>query len=448
MGNSTQVPPGPKGKFLTGNLSLFSKNPLGFLHKCSREYGDIVRIAKFSYLINQPELIEQILHNKDSLFEKVDPALAQKNHTAFSEAVMNSSGAEWQLKRRHLQPSFNKILIRENIAKTLSTTEHFLGNWQYKPAIQNFRHEIALLSMEVGSQYLFGTAATSDEMLKITRMVEAIMTLTRNQVRLPLFIPSKNNLRLHKARYEVDEVINRIISRYKKLTISQTCVLDGLLAEDESGNSKWIHDEIATMIMSGFEPMADALTWTCYLLALHPECKRKLVEEVDIIFSEQGGVSASSISMLKYTEAVIKESLRLYPPAWMTGRTAVKECIFSGYHVPKGVTMIVSPWVTHRDPRYFEQPDEYYPARWLKDNFVEKLPKYAYFPFGGGLRKCIGDYLIMTQMITIVASIFHKYNLRLTPDSTVTPYPALVLRPLGVEMLVELRLSSFVRSRT
>ncbi|MEE3663040.1 cytochrome P450 [Brenneria sp. g21c3] len=446
MDNGNNVPPGPRGKFFTGNLAVFSNNPLDFLLMCSREYGDVVRIAKFTYLVNHPELIEQVFHDKNGLFEKVVPGVERKNHSAFPDAVMNSSGADWQIKRRKLQPAFHKTLIRENIAQTASIATRFLHAWRRNPSVRDIRQEMAQLSMEVGSRFLFGMAVNNDEMRQIAHMVEVVMALTRNQIRFPLFIPTRNNLRLRQARRDLDQVMSRIIERYRCTITSQTCLLGMLLEEDESGNSAWIRDELATMIMSGLEPMADALTWTCYLLALHPEVSQKLFDEAEAVIGGQGGISADNILTLRYTEAAVKEALRLYPPAWMTGRTVVRDCTFGGYQASAGVTLTVSQWVTHRDPRYFARPDEYCPERWLTDNFAATLPKYAYFPFGGGARKCIGNYLTMTQMITIVASIVHGFDIRLTSDTTVQPYPALVLRPLGVRMSVAPRMSSVKRS--
>lgn len=440
--NSHHIPPGPKGTFLTGNLAAFSDNPLDFLSQCARDYGDVVRIAKYTYLVSHPNLIEDIFTNKNGIFEKIAPADEQKNHSAFPDAVMNSSGDDWKTRRRKLQPAFHKELIRQNISDTAAICTQFFRSKYRATDEHDMRQQMAELSMEVGSRFLFGVASSYEKMQEIATAVEVIMTLTRNQIRFPLFIPTKNNLRLRRARRDLDLIIDRIVAEYREGFSDHTCLLGLLLAEDDTGNSSWIRDELATMIMSGLEPMSDALTWTSYLLALHPDINDKLFQEVDAVIDQQGHLPADKMMTPRYTEAVIKEALRLYPPAWMTGRIVTQDCMLGGYHIPADVTLAVSQWVTHRDPRFYAKPDEFCPERWLETGFSAALPHYAYFPFGGGMRKCPGNHLTMVQISTVIALFVHQFTFKLAPDAVITPYPALVLRPLGIRMSVEPRIAS------
>ncbi|CAM3673908.1 Cytochrome P450 [Paracidovorax anthurii] len=215
----------------------------------------------------------------------------------------------------------------------------------------------------------------------------------------------------------------------------QPCLLGTLLEHDASGRSGWLRDELATMIMSGLEPMADALTWVFYLLALHAGTQQKLADEVRAAAGDTFSVPALDVSRLACANAVMKEALRLYPPAWMTGRIAIREDRLGGFRIPKGTTLTISPWATHRDPRFFHDPDEFLPDRWL-DGGLEESSRYAYLPFGSGSRKCIGDHFSMHQMTMVVAAIVHSFRLELEPGTQVRPYPALVLRPLGVQIRV------------
>ena len=436
MANDKDVPPGPRGKFIVGNVIEFTENPLSFLLMCSRKYGDLVRIAKRTYLVNHSDLIQQVFHNKDGIFEKNDPIDKSNNHSAFPNSVMSSSGSHWETKRSKLQPAFHKSLVRGGVEQAASITRAFLNTWHHEPRIRDMRQDMQSLCMEIGSRFLFDSSADQGETRRVLDTVDAIMNLTRSQIRFPPFIPTPDNLRLRRARLGLDMALDDIVARYRKSSSNDSCLLGVLLAQDESGKSAWLRDELATMIMSGLEPMADALTWTFYLLALQIDSAQKVFREIDVIMRAQGSISPDDLPKLQFTEAAIKEALRLYPPAWMTGRIAARDCVLGGFHVPAGTTLAISQWVSHRDPRYFEDPDEYRPARWLDGQFLAALPRYAYFPFGGGLRKCIGAYLTMTQMVVVVALFVHTFEMKLAPDAKVTPFPALVLRPRGVRLSV------------
>lgn len=441
VANDRKVPPGPRGGVIVGNAIEFAENPLDFLSMCSRKYGDLVRIAKRTYLVNHPDLIQQVFHNKDGIFEKNDPIDKRNNHSAFPSSVMSSSGSDWETKRGQLQPAFHKALIRGSVDQAAAITRAFLNAWHREPRTRDMRQEMQSLCMEIGSSFLFDSAADQGETRRVVHMVDAIMNLTRSQIRFPSCIPTPGNLRLRRARLGLDTTMEGMVERYRKSSSNDSCLLGVLLAQDESGKSAWLRDELATMIMSGLEPMADALTWTFYLLALQIDSTQRIFREIGVIVSARGSISPDDLPKLPFTEAAIKEALRLYPPAWMTGRIAARDCVLGGFHVPAGTTLAISQWVTQRDPRYFEDPDEYRPSRWLDGGFLAALPRYAYFPFGGGLRKCIGAYLTMTEMVVVVALAVHAFEMKLAPDAKVTPFPALVLRPRGVRLFVTPRRS-------
>ncbi|WP_429393969.1 cytochrome P450 [Robbsia andropogonis] len=433
-----RIPPGPKGGPVLGNRIAFSQDPLSFLLNCSREYGDVVRVAKQTYFVNRPDLIHTIFHNKDGTFSKTDPYDTTQNHSAFPASVMNSSGSEWADKRRKLRPAFQSDPILQSVEQASSASHLILASWRQEPLRFDVREDMVQLCMEIGSRFLFDGSADPRETKRVLDTVDAIMKLMRSPFRLPLCIPTPNNLRLRRSRAELGETIGEIVERYRRSPSNRVCLLGTMLSEGEHGDSAWVRDEMATMIMSGLEPLAAGLTWTLYLLASHAEIRRELQYEIDAVL--QGHLlAASDISRLPFTEAVVKESLRLYPPAWMTGRVATRDCSLAGFEVPAGTLLTVSQWVSHRDPRYFESPDEYRPHRWLDQTDMAGLPSYAYFPFGTGPRKCIGSHLSMTQMIVVIASLMHGFDIEPVPDTNVRPYPALVLRPIGVRLRATLR---------
>ena len=436
MENEKDAPPGPNGRFLIGNVIDFAEDPLGFLLTCSHQYGDVAKLSKRSYLVSCPDLVEKIFHNKDAFYEKVDTADTRNNNSAFPHSVMSSAGANWRTKRRSLQPAFHRRPVFGEVDHTCTITKNFLESWGADPGVCDMRQEMGRLCMLVGSRFLFGASVDVDDLRQITDMVDAIMSLTRSQIRFPAFFPTRGNLRLRRARRGLDATMDRIVEQHRAPSADRSCVLGILLRQDESGRSAWLRDELATMIMSGLEPMADALTWTFYLLALHVNAKEQIVGEVEALMKAQGSISGADLLRLPITAAAVKEALRLYPPAWTTGRIVMHDCRLGGFHIPAGTTLVVSQWVTHRDPRYFADPTEYRPERWLNKDFLAKLPRYAYFPFGGGARKCIGDHLAMSQLIIVVALVTQAFDLELAPNADVRPYPALVLRPLGVRMSI------------
>ncbi|MDA8448022.1 cytochrome P450 [Paracidovorax valerianellae] len=434
MAVEEKIPTGPKGRRFIGNIIEFTEDPLGFLLKCSHEYGDLVVLSKKTYLVSHPELIEQVLHNKDGTYEKSDPSDRQKNQSAFPASVMSSSGSDWRNKRRMLQPAFQRALVDDGMARSAAITQSYLQHWRQNTPDADLRQEMQRICMSTGGAFLFNSSTEGEQTQAVVRMVDAIMGLTRSQIRFPAFIPTPNNVRLRRARADLDKALDRIIENYRSALSPSPCLLGMLLDHDGTGKSRWLRDELSTMIMSGLEPMADALTWVFYLLATHLTAQQKLQQEVDLVLSDQASLSTADLPKLPFTQAVVKEALRLYPPAWMTGRIAMRDTVLGGFHVPAGTTLTVSPWVSHRDARYFQDPGIYRPERWLDHSFSESLPKYAYFPFGGGARKCIGDHLSMMQIITTIAAITREFDLTLKPSAVVKPFPALVLRPLGVSV--------------
>src|ERR1041384_2324374 len=214
-----------------------------------------------------------------------------------------------------------------------------------------------------------------------------------------------------------------------------------LAARDEDGsrmNDQQLRDEVMTLFLAGHETTALTLAWSWYLLGRNPEAERKFHAELDAVLSNRDTTFAD-LSQLKYTEQIVKESMRLYPPAYGLGREAINDCEISGYPVPGGTQVFMFQWATHRDARFFDQPLDFKPERWTPE-FEAQLPKYAYFPFGAGPRICIGASFAMMEMILLLATIGRKYRLRLVPGHPAEVYPAMSLRPKnGVKITVHAR---------
>lgn len=427
------LPPGPKGHFITGNLVEFSEDPLGFLTRCAREYGDVARLGQTNYLIAHPDLIERVFVNGEGHFVKFVTLAreSQRSSGGFPEAMMNSEGEEWLRKRRRVQPAFHRKYVAACGEKVISLTERLLDTWRPGEP-RDVCVDMSELSLDVVSRFLFNIPV-NDEARHVAAAVDAIMRLTRSPFRFPAWMPTPNNVRLRRSLRQLDTVLDGIIRRYPRRSGEPEDLLGILLRSEPPLTGPQLRDELATMIMSGHETTADALVWTFVLLSQHPGIQERLVAELDEVLDGRPP-SAEDLPRLRYTEAVVKESLRLYSPAWMTSREAIRDCELGGFHVPAGTTLGISQWVTHRDPRYYEEPEAFRPERWLSES-IKQLPKYAWFPFGGGPRQCIGSSLAMLELVLMTACVVRRFRLELAPDCEVKPHPSLALQPVGVRIV-------------
>jgi cytochrome P450 len=214
-----------------------------------------------------------------------------------------------------------------------------------------------------------------------------------------------------------------------------------MAARDEDGGAmtdEQLRDEVITLFLAGHETTALALSWTWFLLAQHPEKEAKLHAELDRVLGGRAP-TVEDLPHLSYAGMVFHESMRLYPPAYAFGREAVEDCEIGGFHIARGTTLFISPWVAHRDERFFERPEEFEPERW-EGNLMKRLPKLAYLPFGGGPRVCIGNSFATMEATLLLATIARKFKLRLAADQAVAPFPSITLRPLsGMRMTAAAR---------
>jgi cytochrome P450 len=264
---------------------------------------------------------------------------------------------------------------------------------------------------------------------------------------VPERIPTPGNLRFRRAVRGLDEIVYEIIGRRRAggedAGSRSGDLLSMLLAarDEETGegmSDKQLRDEVMTILLAGHETTANALSWTWYLLAEHPAVEAKLLEELREVLAGRLP-TVEDLPCLRYADRVVKESMRLYPPVWAFGREATEDCEIGGYHVPAGTQLIMSQWVTHRDPRYFENPEKFRPERWSEGS-IEGLPKYAYFPFGGGPRLCIGQSFAKMETVLLLTTIAQKFGLTLAQGQRIAPQPSITLRPKnGVPMVIKKR---------
>lgn len=446
--SATLIPHGPKGNFLLGVMAEFNRDSLAFLEKLARDYGDIVRTRFFyvpAYFLYHPDYIEQVLATNSRNFIKPLSFRTPFFHRLVGNGLLTSEGEFWRRQRRLAQPAFHRERIASYARVMVKDTEAMLSGWR-DGEIRDIHLDMMRLTMEIVTHTLFN-ANVSDDADKVARALGVLVEPFSSQATLKWILdnrfPTPANRRFHKVAAELDEVIYRIIGqRRANGNQDQGDLLSMLLqAHDEDGSQmtdKQLRDEVITLFLAGQETTALTLTWAWYLLAQHPETEARLWQELEEVIGKRQP-EAADVPQLKFTEMVAKESMRLYPPAYVIGREAASACEIGGYEVPKGMQVFMPPWVVHRDPRFFDAPQEFKPERWTPE-FINQLPKYAYFPFGGGPRVCIGNAFAMMEIVLILATIAQRFRLELVSRHPVELQPAMSLRPRnGIRMKIERR---------
>jgi cytochrome P450 len=365
---------------------------------------------------------------------------------------LSSDGEFWLKQRRLIQPIFLPSRIKSYGAAMVTATERLMADW--KPGEKRDIHaEMMRVTLDIAAKTLFG-AEVGSEAKAVAEAMEVFQAnfLSRfnSLIPLPLWIPTPANLRMRRAVNCLDEILFRIIAQRRRELPSPSGKGEGpgdllsllLQARDEHGgggmDDKQLRDEAMTLFLAGHETTALTLSWAWYLLAQHPLAEQRLLSEIDAVL--QGRTpTVDDWPRLKFTEMVALESMRLYSPAYVLGREAIADCEIAGYHVPRGTTMMMSQWVVHRDPRFWDEPEQFRPERWEEEK-VKSMPKFAYFPFGGGPRVCIGQQFAMMEMALILATIAQRFRYRIEPGMTATLQASFTLRPArGIPGLIEPR---------
>ncbi|MGH9502391.1 MAG: cytochrome P450 [Terriglobales bacterium] len=434
MPATSHRPPGPRPRFLIGNLPLFAADALTIYTRWAREYGDIFyyRAAWMDvYFLNHPALIESVLVSQSQNFAK--DKVIQNSRWFLGEGLLTSEGPGWLRQRRLSQPAFHRERMA-SYGRTMSAyAEDMLAVWQ-DAEVRDIHQEMMQLTMRIVAKVLFSVEVKADAE-RVARALNILMRHTSGgRMILPpvlRHVPVPAMMRVKRAVRELDEIVDRIIRQRRASGEDTGDLLSMLIAardEDGSGmNDRQLRDEILTFLLAGHETTAVSLSWTWYLLSEHPEVQQKLHQELG---QTLGGRTPQleDLARLPYTDKVVKESMRLYPPAWSLARTVAKETEIAGYRLPVGANVVLSPWILHRDPRFFDQPEHFNPDRWTAE-LMQKLPRFAYFPFGGGPRLCIGASFAVMEANLLLAAIAQRFQLRLVPGHPVATLPSITLRP-------------------
>ncbi len=442
-----KFPPGPDAagrKKFSGQLGLVRRDPLGFFTHCARTYGDITGMRYFNFrvfFINNPDYIEDVLVNNARKFHK--GRVLQANKGLFGEGLLTSEGSFWLRQRRLAQPAFHRARIATYAETMVRYTERLLETWRDGEE-RDIHEEMMRVTLRIVGKTLFDADVAKDAQ-EVGQSLELLLELSADfgkAILIPAWLPTPHNIRKARAIKKLDKIIYRIIEERRKSERDTGDLLSMLLAaRDEDGSrmtDKQLRDESITLFLAGHETTANALSWTWWLLAQNPEVEKKLHAELDSILAGQAP-TLDDVAKLKYTEQVLTESLRLYPPAWGTARVAIEDHEIGGYKVPKGTGISFTQWTMHRDPRWFADPEKFQPERW-EDGLAKRLPRFAYFPFGGGPRQCIGNTFALMEATLVLATIAQKFRFRLVEGHPVVPLPSITLRPRhGIRAILETR---------
>jgi cytochrome P450 len=441
------LPDGPRGKPIVGNLLDFRRDPLRFLTSLARDYGDVARFRlgpEKILLLNHPDLIRDVLVTHSRNFKKSRGLEMAKRF--LGEGLLTAEGDFHRRQRRLVQPAFHRQRLASYAEVMAGYAARVRDRWQPGARLDVAR-EMTALTLAVVGKTLFDAdvegesqeigAALSD----ILQLFDRITSLFSDVLD---WLPLPSNRRFERGRRRLDATIYRIIAERRASGADRGDLLSMLLlAADEEGDGGHmtdlqVRDEAMTLFLAGHETTANALTWTWYLLSQNPEAETRLHAEVDSVLGGRLPVM-DDVPRLAYTERVLAESMRLYPPAWIIGRRALEDYAFRTYRARARSIFVMSPWVTHHDSRWFPNPFRFDPERFTEEA-RDARPKFAYFPFGGGPRVCIGESFAWMEGVLILATIAQKWRLRLEPGAAVAPRPLITLRPRGgMPMIAELR---------
>ncbi len=436
----TAIPSGPKGDiFGLSNTIAFQRDPLGFLTRTAHDYDDIIH-WKFgpynTYMIKHPDYIHDVLLTHADKLTKWDRFMAPW-FKAFGNASFNTEGELWRRQRRLSQPAFHSQRVKNYATLIVEHTERMLTRWQDQQEYE-MNHEMSDTTMGIISEILFGIkdvqkdAAELHEALTVES--EMIYLEASSLIPVPDWVPTPRNLRENRAIKTADDFVLKIVESHRASGIDHGDMASALLSavdtEEVGGmmTDRQVCDELKGLFAAGHETTSQALTWTLYLLAEHPEIQQKLYEHVSGILGDRSP-TLDDITTMTYTDKVLREGMRMYPPVWMLQiRETTEDIQVGNTTIPKGGLIFICPWVMHHDPRYFPEPQHFDPERFDRD-WKKRIPTYAYFPFGGGMHVCTGSHLAMLEAEIMLAMMIQRYRFELVPGQTIEPQAFVTIRP-------------------
>ncbi len=438
-------PPGPPQRLLTGNFREFRRDLLTFLEESARRYGDVVyfRLGRRPcVLVNHPELIESVLVKNSRNFIK--PFAFEFTRPVLGNGLLTSEGDFWLRQRRLAAPAFRMERIVSYGPEMVDATTRMLALWR-DGQTRDIHADMMSLTLDIVATTLFG-ADLSDESQNISVALKAVLrsfsASFNRTIPWPNWIPTRRNRETRAAVARLNRIVQSLVDERRRDDRPRNDLLSMMIrARDDDGSrmsDAQVADEARTFLLAGHETTAIALSWSWYLLASHPQAEAELRSELDEVLAGRLP-EPGDLERLKFTDAVVREAMRLFPPAFIIGREPLADFELGGYTIPAGTTVFMSPYVMQRDGRFFDHPGEFEPRRWL-DQRAAALPKMAYFPFGGGPRICIGNLFAMMESVLILATVASGWTMRLVSGHPIALSPVFTLRPrMGIKVVVSKR---------
>ena len=441
-----RFPPGFQRNLLWFALRKFRPvNPIVLFTQLAGTYGDIAHYKIGHHhivFLNHPEYIREVLVVQNDNFIK--ERTVQRTRMLLGEGMITAEGAVHRAQRLAAQPAFHRQRIAEYAGIIVEEAAHIRDSWRAGEQ-RDIATDMMQLTLNVVARTLFATDLRQ-EVYELAAAINRIMGLYNFLIMLPaaewlVHLRPPGLAAFVRARNRIDAVVYRMIDARRQGGLDRGSLLDLMLAAspaDDAESRRSLRDQVITIFLAGYETVANALSWAWYLLSQNPGCESKFHHEVDAILAEKNP-AFEDVSRLRYTESVMAESLRLYPPAWAMGRYARNHFRLGDYFLPARTTVLISQFITHRDPRYFPDPLRFDPDRFSPEAKIRRT-KFTYFPFGAGARQCIGESFAWMEGVLILATLAQKWSLRLVPGHRVEPQPLITLRPkYGMRMVVEAR---------
>jgi cytochrome P450 len=441
----SQLVPGPFGP-----VGRFQRDPLAFLVGARRQYGDVFRMRAGPYVthtVAHPDHVKRVLLDRQKNYPR--SWVYDRTKVGPGEGLVTTEGAAWRRLRRMSQPAFDAQRVAAQAAMMTAMTAEMLGRWcahaRGGGGPLDVADEFMGLTLRIAGRALMGIDLDGQAARvapAVTTALEYVEHRLNHRIYPHPVVPTPRNLRFRRAMSTLDGLVYEIIAARRREAGRDTGDLLSMLlaARDETTGAgltdRELRDQVFTFLIAGYETTAVALAWTAFALSGYAEADRRLREEVAGVLGGRAP-TVDDLPRLAYTRRVIEEALRLYPPVYAVARDAREDDEIGGYHIPAGSTIILSPYVTHRHPEFWPDPDEFDPDRFTPDRTAGR-PRFAWFPFLGGPHQCIGQEFAMMEVVFVIAMVAQAVRLRLATDARVVPRAMLALRPHGgVSMTME-----------
>ena len=417
-----EAPRAPGRLPLAGHIPQWSRDPVKLLTEAAR-HGDPVRLELpgRTYLLTRPDHVKHVLQDNNQNYCKGWVFNRIKEY--WGDSLLTVDGESWRQQRRRVQPSFKREHTAQFAPIITQRTAEMLARWENVAASGGelaVYDEMNRLALVIIGDVLFGVDLWADAP-QIGAAVNSALTVLKKRVAalapFPLWVPTRDNRRFNGAMRMLNRQIDTIVQRNRETGGGNRRTFLTMLMEArdvETGSrmtDRQLHEEAIGMLQQGHDTVGETLAWTWYLLSLHPEAERRLYREISEVVGDRVPVIAD-LPKLTYTNMVLQESLRLYPPVWVIPRDAINDDCIGGYHIPAGSTILLSPYLTHRHSDFWENPEAFDPDRFLPERCKER-PRHAYFPFGGGPRLCIAGDMATLEVLLIMVMVAQRYRLHL-----------------------------------